>query len=151
MNDQYVRHVGFSATNGAFETFFSIDTVRFIAAKISELLLPFYPAGVVVPPDKVLNLMNAIYTSYRPSTGDIMSRYTIPSDENPNCIDAMINQVIEVAVSQIKDNLETDQNNSRLSIWTSLYGTFNEHGLRAHPPIKTRVRRPQPMMFNMIY
>ena len=152
MNDQYVKHVGFpESTNEAFATYFSIGTVRFITAKISELLLPFYPAGVVVPQNRVLDLMNAIYEAYRPSTGDIMTRYVVPSDENPNCVDEMINQVIEVAVTQIKDNLETDQNNSKLSIWTNLYGTFNVHGLRSHAPIKVRQRRPKAMMFNMIY
>jgi len=43
------------------------------------------------------------------------------------------------------------ENNKKLSIWNSVYGEFNEKGLRAHPPIKIRKKRPQRMMFNMNY
>lgn len=151
MNDQFVKHVGYSNTNAAISTFFSMDTALFISRKITELLRTFYPPGIIVPLDKIIDVMNAIYEAYRPATGDIVSRYTIPSNENPNCVDEMINQVIQVIVPQIKDNLEMDQRNSQLSVWTALYGSFNEEGLRAHGPIKTRVRRPQPMLFNMNY
>ena len=151
MNDQYIKHVGYVNTNAAVSTYFSLDTAIFISKKITEILRAFYPPGVVVALDKIIDLMNAIYEAYRPSTGDAMTRYNIPSNENSNCVDEMINQVIQVAVTQIKDNLGTDQSNSRLSIWNTLYGTFNEHSLRSHPPIKVLNRRPRSMMFNMNY
>jgi hypothetical protein len=151
MNQQYLQHVGYVDTNVAISTYFSNSTVRFISAKVTELLRDFYPAGIIVPDQSILNIMNSIYEAYRPSTGDIYSRYTIPSNENPNCIDEMINQVIEVIVPQVKNNLGMDQTNSKLSTWTQVLGTFNKEGLRSHPPIKLRLRRPQPMMFNMNY
>lgn len=151
MNDQYTKHVGYSNTNEAISTYFSNDTATFISRKITELLRPYYPAGVYVPLDKIIYVMNDVYEAYRPSTGDIMTRYVIPSDEDSNYVNEMINQVIQITVNQIKDNLTTDQINSKLSVWTTVLGDFNEHGLRQFSTIKTRHRRPQPMMFNMNY
>lgn len=147
MNDQYLQHVGYVNTNAAVAAYFSASTANFISKKVTELLTQFYPQGVIVPTERIVDIMNAIYEAYRPSTGDIYSRYTIPSDENPNCIDEMINQVIQVIVTQVKDNMTMDQTNSKLSAWTQVLGTFNEEGLRSHAPIKLRRRRPTPMMF----
>jgi hypothetical protein len=151
MNQQYLKHVGYTDTNVGIRTFFSMDTAMFISKKITELLREFYPPGVFVPLDMIINVMNAIYEAYRPSTGDIYSRYTISSNENPNCVDEMINQVIQVIVPQVKDNLGMDQRNSKLTVWTTVLGTFNTEGLRSHPPIKLSMRRPQSMQFNMNY
>jgi hypothetical protein len=151
LNDQYLKHVGYTDTNAAISAFFSHETAVFIQQKILELLREFYPAGVIVPIERIIDIMNQVYEAYRPSTGDIMTRYVIASDENSNCVDEMINQVIQIIVPQVKDNLLMDQRNSQLSIWSSLYGTFNEQGLRQHAPIKTRERRPQTMLFNMNY
>lgn len=151
MNDQYVKHVGYVDTNAAISAFFSLDTAKFLQRKIQELLSDYFSQGVVVALDKIIALMNSVYEAYRPSTGDIYGRYTIPSAENYNCVDEMINQVIQIAVTRIRTDLETEQNNSKLDVWNSVYGSFNEHGLRAHPVIKTRERRPRPMLFNMNY
>ena len=41
--------------------------------------------------------------------------------------------------------------NEKLTIWTTLLGDFNEHGLRQYPPIKLRNKRPDPMLFHMRY
>jgi hypothetical protein len=47
---------------------------------------------------------------------------------------------------------EMAENNSKLSIWTTVLGEgLNEHNLRSYAPIKTRVRRPNPMEFHMKY
>ena len=63
----------------------------------------------------------------------------------------MIDQVIEVITSDVSNNLEMEENNRKLSIWTTVYGDFNQSGLRQHAPIKIRKKRPQPLMFNMNY
>ena len=44
-----------------------------------------------------------------------------------------------------------EENNKKLSIWTTVYGDFNAHGLRQHPPIKIRKKRPDPFQFHMRY
>lgn len=150
-NWQTIAHSGFSSTNANFDTLFSHDTASFLSRKITELLRPFYPPGITVPLDKISNVLNAVYEAYRPSTGDIYSRYTIPSNENPNCIDEILNQTIQIIVSQIKDTLIMEQTNENLSIWTTVLGDFNKHGLQSHAPIKIRNRKPQSMQFNMNY
>ena len=151
MNDQYVKHVGYRNTNEAISGYFSSGTVRFISTKVSELLTDLHPAGVVVPPQRIVDVMNDVYESYRPATGDIFTRYNIASCENYNHVDEMINQVIQIIASNVRDNLLTEQRNSKLTIWSSVYGTFNEHGLRQHPPIKIRNRRPPSDLFQMNY
>lgn len=91
--------------------------------------------------------MNSVYDAYRPATGDIYSRYIIASDENYNAVDELINQTIEIITSAVKTDLQTDVQNSSLSNWSILYGTFNDQGLRAHPPITVRVRKPPGGLF----
>jgi len=151
MNEQYLSHVGYTDTNEATKGYFSPDTAKLIASKVTELLRDFYPPGIIVPCNRVTEVMNAIYRAYRPSTGDIFTRYNISSAENPNMVDAMINQVIQVIVNDIKNNLLTEQNNSNLDNWVVLYGDFNKWGLRQHAPITTRDRKPKTMLFNMNY
>jgi hypothetical protein len=151
MNQQFLSHVGYQNTNAAIEAYFSIDTARFISAKVTELLKDFYPPGVIVPCERVVEVMNDIYRAYRPSTGDIFTRYNIPSNENPNMVDEMINQVVQVITSDIKNNLLTEQRNSKLDNWVVLMGDFNKWGLRRHSPITVREKKPTSCLFNMNY
>jgi hypothetical protein len=151
MNQQFLSHVGYQNTNAAIEAYFSIDTARFISAKVTELLKDFYPPGVIVPCERVVEVMNDIYRAYRPSTGDIFTRYNIPSNENPNMVDEMINQVVQVITSDIKNNLLTEQRNSKLDNWVVLMGDFNKWGLRRHSPITIREKKPTSCLFNMNY
>ena len=44
-----------------------------------------------------------------------------------------------------------EENNRKLTIWTTVYGDFNQHGLQQHSKIKVRNKRPNPMEFNMNY
>jgi len=54
-------------------------------------------------------------------------------------------------LSNIKNQMEMEQANKKLTVWTTLLGDFNKEGLRAHAPIKLRRRHPQYMAFNMNY
>lgn len=155
MNNQYLKHVGYTDLSGGIEAnltaFFSLDTAKFIAAKVSELLSEFYPPGVIIPINRVIEVMNSVYDAFRPATGSIYTRYTMTSNENDNCIDQMINQTIQIITNDVKNNLTQEQTNSRLSVWSSVLGTFNKEGLQSHSQIKLRNRRPQAMQFNMNY
>jgi hypothetical protein len=96
--------------------------------------------------------MNDIYESYRPPTGDIFSRYIVPSGtSSESYVQNMIDQVIEVITSDVRNNLGMEECNKKLSIWTTVYGDFNSSGLRQHAPIKVRNKRPTPMLFQMNY
>jgi hypothetical protein len=151
MNQQYLSHVGYSNNNEAIKGYFSDETAKLISSKVTELLRTFYPPGIIVPCERIVEVMNSIYRGYRPSTGDIYTRYHIPSSENPNMVDEMINQVITVVTNDIKNNLTTEHMNSKLDNWVVLYGDFNKWGLRQHPSITTRENKPKSMLFNMNY
>ena len=59
--------------------------------------------------------------------------------------------LFEKGNAKLRNQKEMADCNNSLSIWNSLYGDFNEAGLRAHPKIKLRERRPATMQFNMNY
>lgn len=151
INQQKIAHPGYSDTNVGITALFSEDTVLFIYRKVTELLREFYSGGIIVPIDRIIDILNAVYEAYRPSTGDIYSRYNIPSNEYYNYVDEIINQTIQIIVTQVKDNLGTDQLNGTLTKWTTLLGDFNEKGLRSHSPIKINKRKPQSLLINMVY
>jgi hypothetical protein len=94
--------------------------------------------------------MNDVYEGFRPPTGDIYTRYSIPTNDK-GYVQDLIDQTIKVIVSNVKTTLLTEQHNSKLSIWSSLYGTFNPYGLRQHAPIKVLDKRPRTGLFNMNY
>ena len=153
-SDLTTKFSGFSDFNAGYNMFFSAETIRMISSKVTELLqgVDVRNRPIVVPDRLLVNLMNDVYQAYRPRTGAIWSRYTIPSGFTTNSyVVDMINQVIEIAVSNVKNNLETEQQNMTFSKWTSVLGDFNEKGLRQYSIIKTRNKRPSPFQFFQNY
>ncbi len=155
LNDNYTRYVGYQDTNNILETkFYNVNVVSTISTKLTQLLMGVDKRNrpIIIPDASIINIMDSVYQNFRPQTGDIFSRYIMPNGENTdNYVDSMINQTIEIIYAQVKDNIEIDYNNSKLSVWTTVLGTMNENGLRSHGPIYTRQKRPQPMAFNMNY
>ena len=153
-DDNFIKHVGYQESNGCIKKYYNASTINTIAHKVTELLMGVDPHNrpIIIPKSTICSVMNQIYSSYRPPTGDIYSRYIIPTGtSSESYVQNMIDQVIEVIVTDVKNNLEMAQNNQKLSIWTTLLGDFNKDGLRQHPPIKTRHKRPNPLQFNMNY
>ena len=95
--------------------------------------------------------MSSVYENFRPETSDIYSRYNIQQSGSSDYLTRMNDEVINIITSDVKNNLGMDQCNSKLTIWTTVLGDFNEAGLRSHPPIKLKERRPSTMLFNMNY
>jgi len=60
----------------------------------------------------------------------------------------ILNQVVEFMVEYLRSEYEINTNNKRYSAWSALYGA-NDYGLRAHPIIKLREKRPTPFQFHM--
>jgi hypothetical protein len=150
----YIKHVGYEENNFCIKKYFDSSTVRTISHKVTELLQGVDPQGrpIIVPNKTIYSVMNDIYDSYRPPTGDIFSRYIVPSGtSSESYVQNMIDQVIEVITSDVRNNLEMEENNKKLSIWSTVYGDFNSQGLQQHPQIKVRNKRPTPMLFNMNY
>lgn len=153
-SDLYTKYVGYQDTNPCIEKFFNIQTVKTISNKITQLLMGVHPENrpIIVPDKTIYNVMDNIYYSYRPPTGDIYGRYNVPTGTTTRSyVQDMIDQVIEVIVSDVKTTYETDINNSKLSVWTTVLGNFNDNGLRGHDVIKTLLKRPAPFQFNMNY
>jgi len=150
MNTYSLSHVGYQDSNPAIQGYFSPSTALFIQNKVTELLRTFYPPGIIVPVDRIADVMNAVFVGFRPSTGDIFTRYSIPSSENQNYVDKMINQVIQIITNDVQNNLVMEQNNSKLDINATILGDFNPLGLRQFSSIKTRQRRPN-FLINMNY
>jgi len=133
---------------------FSRENIDYLSSAISEALQGLDPEGrtIVIPDDKICNVLNSVYRSgTRPNVGDMYTRYNIPSIQTRNDIRDMNNQTIGIIVSYIKNEIEMTENNKKLTVWNTLYGDFNKEGLRAHPPIKIRKRHGQYMAFNMNY
>ncbi len=150
----FVRHVGYTESTPCIREYYSQNTITTISHKVTQLLMGVDPDNrpIVVPDRMICNIMSWVYDGYRPATGDIYGRYTVPNNEPANMVDDMINQVINIIVSDVKINLETEQNNAKLSVWTSILGDgVNDNGLRSHAPIKVRHKRPEPFLFNMNY
>ena len=157
-NDQFIKHVGFSDTSVDGKTtylqyFFSIETRTQISNKVSELLIGVdsHNRKIIVPDEIICSVMSAVYESFRPEIGDIYTRYIIPTPGRTNYLQRMIDMTINTITTNIKNTVGMKDANEKLTIWTTLLGDFNEHGLRQHAPIKVRERRPSPMLFQMNY
>jgi hypothetical protein len=149
----YTRYVGWREITPGVEEYFSENTVKLISKKVTELTrgVDVKNRKIIVPDYLIANVMDGVYQGYRPPTGDIYSRYIISTPETNNMIQEMIDQTIEIIVSNIRNQLGMEQYNSTLSTWVQVYGDFNTAGLRQHAPITTRERKPATMQFNMNY
>lgn len=150
------RYVGYNTnygnyTNTCLETYFSDQTVRLISQKITELLKGYSDNPIVVSDKDIIDIMNAVQLDYRPPTGDIFSRYTIGGMNSSDYVQNMIDQTIEIITSQIKAEIDTEKTNRSLSIWNTVYGEHNTHGLMSHSTIKIREKRPNTFQFHMRY
>jgi hypothetical protein len=96
-------------------------------------------------------VLSTVYDDFTPETGGIYSRYTIGSESVYDYYNHMANMAIEIIVQNVRDQLGMEENNKKLTVWTTVLGDFNSHGLRSHGQIKTLHKRPDPMQFNMNY
>ena len=155
INQSFKRFVGYQQTSeNLSNNFFNINVVNTISEKLTQLLrgVDLENRPIVVPDTTIINIMDSVYTNYRPQTGGIFTRYVIPSGLNSDdYINDMIDQTIEIIYSEVKTTLEMEQNNAKLSVWTTVLGDFNDNGLRAYAPIKISNRHPAHCQFNMNY
>jgi len=154
LNNDYNRFVGYEQ-NPELNNFFSNETVNFISKKVTQLLDGVHPENkhIVVPNKNIISVMNQVKNNYRPPIGDIYSRLHISSQiQQQNYISEMIDQVIETIVSYVRNTMEMEENNRKLTIWTTVYGEFNAHGLqRTGRPKAIRLKRPTPFQIHMKY
>jgi hypothetical protein len=159
-NDQFIKHVGYTdhmcddnCGQSCIQKLYSKSNINKISRKITELLMGVLKNNrpIIVPDRTICSVMSAVYQTFRPETGDIHTRYIVPKAREANYVQTMIDQVINIITTDVKNNLGMDEANSKLSVWTTVLGDFNDHGLRSHSKIKLRENRPRPMCFNMNY
>jgi hypothetical protein len=153
--EQYERNVGFMTDNKTFQFMFSDQTIAWMSAKITELLKGVSIDGrdIIVPNDTIISVMNSVYNTYRPQTGDLYSRYNISQLESRDDANHIITETIEIIVDQVSNEMEVARNNYHLDIWDSvlLGDGISRVGLRQYPPLKMRENRPTPMLFNFSF
>lgn len=151
-NYQNMKHVGFTSSD-CLDAFFSPANIDMTSNKITELLMGVNKENrpIIVPDKTICSVMSAVYENFRPETSDIYGRYNIPGEGVQNYVQRMIDETINIITADVKNNLGMEEHNKTLSIWTTILGDFNKHGLRSHPIIKIRERKPMAMMFQMNY
>mgnify|MGYP000603149350 CR=1 FL=1 len=149
----YVRHVGWDESNECIRYLFSPAVIDSISRKATELTIGVDPKNrpIIVPSERICEVVSSVYWNYRPATGDIYSRYIIPNNEQTNSVQNIIDQSLEIIVSYIRNNFGIKESNEKLSAWVQVLGDFNTHGLRRHDIIKVLGKRPETMQFNMNY
>jgi myosin-crossreactive antigen len=143
-NVNYMRHVGYTENNECIQKLYDPSTIRTISCKITDYLEGVDKCGrpIVVPDKTICNVIDDIYQNFTPAFGDIYTRYSIPKLQPTNYVQDIIDQTIEVIVSDVKANLGMEQCNASLNVWdATLLGDFNKHGLRQYAPIKTLNKR----------
>ena len=157
-----MRHPGWDITadsnycNIGYQIFFSDKTLSYIQSSLDTLLKNITERPIIVAENVIRNVMETIYVNNTPQAiGDIYSRYHMVGSDL-DCkrtfdIGKMVQEVIEIIYNYIKNEYQMAACNRSMNVWNTLYGTFNDHGLLAHPPIKVLEKRPQPMQFNMRY
>ena len=136
----------------AYGDLFSESTFSFIAKEVMKITQQSHLGKpYLVPNHRIKEVMDTIYSNFRPNTGDIVTRYAI-NNETPyryiNYNADIIKQIIEVIVNDIMNFNDITKNNNNFSVWNTLSGV-NSRGIRHHPVIKINEKRPNPLQFNM--
>jgi len=132
----------------------SFENINTMSQQITKALDGVDPLGrkIIISPEQIASMVSSVYRfGTRPNIGDIHSRYIIPPSQSRCDIRSIINQTLNIIITQIRDQVEMETNNKKLTIWTTLLGDFNSHGLRSHAPLKIKHKHPQYMAFNMNY
>ncbi len=150
---QYVGWDSVASWNSLTRRLFTKRTVELIQNKTSEYLNGVDPLGrKMIPSQKtVTSALYNVFADHIPQTGDIYGRYSIRDDSNRDDYSYIVDKTISLIVGNIRTEIEMQEQNQKLTIWTTVLGDFNEHGLRQTPPIKLRHKRPDPMLFHMNY
>ena len=149
----YYRFQLWSEDNACIQQLYSPTTVNLISQKVSELTkgVDHLNRKIIVPYDTICQVIDGIYQVYRPPRGDIHTRYHIPNMEQDNVVQSIIDQTIELIVTNIRNEYDINKNNEKLSAWVQVLGDFNTNGLRSHDVLKIKERRANTMQFNMNY
>lgn len=151
--NQYVGWASISDWNPLVRQLFCKHTINVIRQKTSEYLVGVNPQGKkIIPSDRVVvGALYSIFQNYKPKTGDIYGKFLVVDETQRDDYSNIVDQTISLLVRGITTDIEMSTDNEEKTIWTTVLGDFNERGLRSHPVIKMREKRPDPMLFHMRY
>ena len=142
-----------SSRNWFTELMFSDENLQSIQGVLYNLLKCLRNDGrpIIVSKATIADVLSQIQVNFKPQIGDIYTVYNIVPEKARNDILTINQQTVEFIYNQLKTEYEMEVNNSKLTIWTTLLGDFNEHGLRSHSQIKVNEKPINKLRFNMNY
>ena len=153
-DDNENRYVLYASTRNWFTDYlFSDKNLQCIQNALYELLKCLRNDGrpIIVSKKTIAMVLSQIQVNFMPSIGDIYTLYNIPQEKARDDNSTLNKQTTEFIYNQLKTEYEIEVNNSKLTIWTTLLGDFNEHGLRSHSQIKLNAYPINKLLFNMNY
>lgn len=152
--NQYVGWDLITEWNPLTQKLFTKTTIGVIQQKTADYLTGVDPSGKrIVPSERiVISALYGIFKEHAPRTGDMYGKFLVVDDSKRNDYAYIVDKTISLLVQGIRDDLGMAEQNQKLTIWTTVLGDFNEHGLRQHPPLKiNNGKRPDPFLFHMRY
>ena len=152
--NQYVGWNTISDWNPLTQKLFTKTTVHVIQQKVADYLTGVDANGRrIIPTERVVTTaLFGIFREHAPRTGDIYGRFLVVDESKRDDYAYIVDKTISLLVQGIRDDLGMAEQTQKLTIWTTVLGDFNEHGLRQHPPLKiNNGKRPDPMLFHMRY
>lgn len=152
--NQFVGWDTITDWNPLTQKLFTKTSVHVIQQKVADYLTGVDANGRrIIPSERVVvTALFGIFREHAPRTGDIYGRFLVVDDSKRDDYAYIIDKTISLLVQGIRDDLGMAEQNQKLTIWTTVLGDFNEHGLRQHPPLKiNNGKRPDPMLFHMRY
>jgi hypothetical protein len=152
-NGNYHRYVGWDSNSELSNRFFSDENLEKIKKILYEKLkcVRTDRRPIIVTERVITHVMSQLYENYRPQLGDIYTIYTIPAEQPRDDVQLLNDMTIETIVSNITSEIHMEEANKKLTIWTTVLGDFNEHGLRQHPIIKINKKNINKVRFTMNY
>ena len=154
MDEDFFRYVGWQVSQQEFDKkWFAKTTLNEISTVLKEKLKCLRTDGrpIVVADRVIAHMMSEVFHKNRPILGDGYFMFNIVPEKQRDDYNDMKVQVIEMIFNTIKTEYEMDQNNRKLSIWSTLYGDFNKQGLRQYSTIKINEMNINKVRFNMNY
>jgi hypothetical protein len=153
-NDNYNRYVLYNEEwTPPLRYLFSDENLKKIQAKLYTLLKCVRDDGrpIIVTLPTIANVLSQVQDNSFPELGDIYTLLQIPGEKVRDDISRMNDITTEFIYQQLKTEYEIENNNKKLTVWTTLLGDFNEHGLRQYSQLRLNNKPINKVRFNMNY
>lgn len=153
---KYINWDAIYAETPELRDLFSDETLTYCQQQITQKLKGVHHEGrdIIVTKRSISNLLFSVYDDKihnQRKVGDIYSRHIQPNELHRTDLQDIVQQTINIIVNDTRIEYETIRNNQKMTVWNTMYGDFNQEGLRAHSKIKTREKRVPSLQFHMNY